>query len=109
MGEGHPRKQEVGSPVQTCSESRQPAVEEPEHPAYHLSFHLLQPAGGMERLPFLGHRLATESLRSGCRFRLQPQLHEATPGAAFQRGESGFHAEHPMTEQEGCDGTQEGS
>lgn len=35
----------MGNPVQTCSESRQPFLEQPEHPAYHLSFPLLGPVG----------------------------------------------------------------
>lgn len=43
--ESHPGKKEVENPVQTCSESRQPFPEEFEHPAYHLSFHHLGPAG----------------------------------------------------------------
>lgn len=38
-------KKQMGNPVQTCSEPRQPLPEQSAHPAYHLSFHLLGPAG----------------------------------------------------------------
>lgn len=97
----------MGNPVQTCSDSGQPFVDLPEHPAYHRSFHRPGPAGhGALPSPTPpGYRKPLEGAAASAS---APRRSADRPRAVSQMRESSFHPGHPMGEQAGCDRTQEG-